>query len=67
VLLAQAEERQDEHDHDDQANDVDDTIHGASPQKVNRLRVVARPALQEPAAEKKVPVFLDDACNRALC
>jgi hypothetical protein len=55
---AQAEERQDEHDHDDQANNVDHAIHGAYPlESKSGLRVVARPALQEPAAEKKVPVF----------
>src|SRR5215467_6198968 len=28
---AQAEEREQEHDHNDQANEVDDAVHGASP------------------------------------
>jgi hypothetical protein len=28
---AQAEEGQDEHDHDDQADDIDDAVHGVAP------------------------------------
>jgi hypothetical protein len=31
--LAEAEEGKDEHDHDDQADDIDDSIHGVPPQQ----------------------------------
>jgi hypothetical protein len=38
MFSAQAEERQDEHDHNDQANNIDHAIHDASPQAVMPAR-----------------------------
>ena len=70
---AQADQRQDEHDHDDQSDDINDAMHRRLLSKgyPASLRDVARPALQEPVAAWNVPdaVLFSRHCtrNRALC
>jgi hypothetical protein len=57
---AQAEKRKKEHDHDDQAHEIDDAMHRRllKTGDAGSLRVVARPALQEPVADEKVPCLV---------
>jgi hypothetical protein len=65
---AQAEQRQDEHDHDDQAHEIDDAMHRRLLKTgvAGSLRDVARPAWREPVAKEKVPVSRPGGTSRPV-